>query len=113
MSQPNYAIARGSRVLVTGANGYIASHIIDILLELGFNVRGTVRTEKPWLDRYFENKFGVGRFESTVVPAMEEESAFDKVMKDVVGLVHVVCNLRQQYLQLLELNDQHRRQTSV
>jgi len=32
-------------VLVTGANGYIAAHIIQQLLERGYHVRGTVRSE--------------------------------------------------------------------
>lgn len=31
-------------VLVTGASGYLACHVINILLELGFKVRGTVRS---------------------------------------------------------------------
>jgi nucleoside-diphosphate-sugar epimerase len=32
-------------VLVTGANGYAASHIIHALLNAGYRVRGTVRSE--------------------------------------------------------------------
>ncbi|CAG9944877.1 unnamed protein product [Clonostachys rosea f. rosea IK726] len=32
-------------ILVTGANGYIALHIIKQLLDTGYNVRGTVRSE--------------------------------------------------------------------
>lgn len=31
-------------VLVTGASGYIASHVLKQLLELGYRVRGTVRS---------------------------------------------------------------------
>ena len=31
-------------VLVTGASGYIATHIVKQLLELGYRVRGTVRS---------------------------------------------------------------------
>lgn len=33
-------------VLVTGASGYIATHIVKQLLELGYKVRGTVRSLK-------------------------------------------------------------------
>ena len=33
------------KVLVTGANGYIAVWIVKFLLEAGFSVRGTVRSE--------------------------------------------------------------------
>ena len=34
------------RVLVTGASGFIATHIVKLLLEKGFIVRGTVRSLK-------------------------------------------------------------------
>ena len=34
------------RVLVTGATGYIASHVIKKLLEKNYSVRGTVRNLK-------------------------------------------------------------------
>ena len=37
------AVASG-KVLVTGANGFIAAWIIKLLLEQGFSVRGTVRS---------------------------------------------------------------------
>jgi nucleoside-diphosphate-sugar epimerase len=91
MSQQEYAIPRGSTVLITGANGYIASHVVDLLLELGFKVRGTVRSEKRWLDRFFEEKHGKGKFESVVVPRIDDEGAYDEVIKGVTGIVHVVC----------------------
>jgi hypothetical protein len=38
-------IAPGAKVLVTGANGFIAAWVISALLDMGFAVRGTVRTE--------------------------------------------------------------------
>lgn len=38
------AITSG-KVLVSGANGYIAVWIVKFLLEQGFSVRGTVRSE--------------------------------------------------------------------
>jgi nucleoside-diphosphate-sugar epimerase len=44
------AVDLGSEVLVTGANGYIAVWVVRVLLERGFAVRGTVRSEsKSWL----------------------------------------------------------------
>ena len=39
------AVDPGSKVLVTGANGYIAVWVVRVLLERGFAVRGTVRSE--------------------------------------------------------------------
>lgn len=35
----------GAKVLVTGANGYIALHVVDQLLKAGYVVRGTVRSQ--------------------------------------------------------------------
>ncbi|KAL5095113.1 hypothetical protein Trisim1_003722 [Trichoderma cf. simile WF8] len=87
-----YAIPPGSLVLVTGANGYIASHIVNELLELGFKVRGTVREEKPWLDRFFEEKYGKGRFESIVVRAMEDDKAFALAAAGASGVIHVASD---------------------
>jgi nucleoside-diphosphate-sugar epimerase len=90
MPQKNYAIPPGSHVLVTGANGYIASHVCDILLGLGYIVCGTVRAEKPWLDEFFANKYGKDKYKSVIVPAIEDEHAFDVIMQDMVGVVHIV-----------------------
>ena len=39
------SVPAGSTVLVSGANGYIAFWIVRYLLEHGFTVRGTVRSE--------------------------------------------------------------------
>ncbi|RFU35043.1 hypothetical protein B7463_g1306, partial [Scytalidium lignicola] len=93
MASTDYSIPRGSLVLVTGANGYIASHVVDILLELGYNVRGTVRSKKPWLDHYFQTKHGIGRYESVLVPVIETEGAMDAAMKDVAGVLHIASDL--------------------
>lgn len=38
-------VALPSKILVTGAGGFIALHTVLRLLQLGYNVRGTVRTE--------------------------------------------------------------------
>ena len=39
-------IAPGSRILVSGANGFIAVWLVRYLLEQGFAVRGTVRSKE-------------------------------------------------------------------
>jgi nucleoside-diphosphate-sugar epimerase len=41
---PTLAPNTGAKVLVTGANGYIALHVVDQLLKAGYAVRGTVRS---------------------------------------------------------------------
>lgn len=89
-----YALPKGSLILVTAANSYIGSNIVDLLLQLGFRVRGTVRAEKPWLNELFENRHGKGRFETIVVPGAEMEGAFDNALHDISGVIHVVCTSR-------------------
>lgn len=91
MSSKQYAIPQGSQILVTGANGYIGSNIVDLLLDLGFRVRGTVRAEKPWLNELFEKKYGKDKFETVVASELEKEGVFDELLHDVAGIVHVVC----------------------
>lgn len=39
-------VSPGSKVLVTGINGFVASWVAQRLLESGYSVRGTVRSEK-------------------------------------------------------------------
>lgn len=58
------------KVLVTGANGYIATWIVNFLLEAGFAVRGTVRSDDKAapLHKLFAS-FG-DKFETVVVPDM-------------------------------------------
>ncbi|RAL16214.1 cinnamoyl-CoA reductase, partial [Aspergillus homomorphus CBS 101889] len=89
----NPALPSGSRVLVTGANGFIASHIVDQLLELGYNVRGTVRAPKPWLDDLFQPRHDVTRFESVILADMNDAAALDGVLQDVSGIIHVASDV--------------------
>ncbi|KAI1089874.1 aldehyde reductase [Rostrohypoxylon terebratum] len=84
------AIKPGSLVLVTGANGFIAGHIIDQVLQHGYRVRGTVRniSRDQWLTGHFEEKYGSGKFELAEVPDMLADGAFDEALKGVSGLIH-------------------------
>lgn len=52
------SIRPGDTVLVTGATGFIGSHVIDQLLARGIKVRGTVRSlEKgAWVEKLFTEK---------------------------------------------------------
>jgi uncharacterized protein YbjT (DUF2867 family) len=91
MANTLHCLPAGSRILVTGANGFLGSNIIQCLLELGFRVRGTVRSAKPWLDEMFRGNFGEDSYESVVLANFEDVESLDGVMEGVAGVVHVVC----------------------
>jgi nucleoside-diphosphate-sugar epimerase len=61
------AVNKG-KVLVTGANGYLAVWIVKYLLDQGFSVRGTVRREAaiPYLQNSFKSY--ADKLEFVVVP---------------------------------------------
>lgn len=65
-------VSKGDLILVTGVNGYIASHVADQLLEAGFSVRGTTRSKDKvgWMFDLFDKKYGEGKFEAVEVPDM-------------------------------------------
>lgn len=91
MTKTQYTFPPGSTVLVTGANAYIGSHVINILLGLGYRVRGTVRTPRPWLNEYFDACYGKGLFETILITDISDHSAFDNALTGVSGVVHMVC----------------------
>jgi nucleoside-diphosphate-sugar epimerase len=77
------AIPKDSLVLVTGVNGYIASHVADQLMEAGYRVRGTTRnlSKVEGLSALWEKKFGKDRFEFVAVGDMSNNGAFDEAIK--------------------------------
>jgi len=81
------AITSG-KVLVTGANGYIAVWIVKNLLEKGFSVRGTVRSEDKGahLKELFKS-YGE-KFEVVVVEDITKDGAFDEAVKGVDAVEH-------------------------
>ncbi|TBU27343.1 NAD(P)-binding protein [Dichomitus squalens] len=81
------AITSG-KVLVTGANGYIAVWIVKSLLEAGFAVRGTVRSESKaaYLRSYFQSSGD--KFEAVIVPDITKDDAFAEHVTDVDAIAH-------------------------
>ncbi|KAJ7490833.1 D-lactaldehyde dehydrogenase [Mycena latifolia] len=81
------AITSG-KVLVSGANGFIAVWVVRTLLEQGFSVRGAVRSadKGKHLSELFSS-YG-DKFELIVVPDITKEGAFDEAVKGVDAIEH-------------------------
>lgn len=79
----NLAVQKGSWILVTGVNGYIASHIANQLLQLGYSVRGTVRdqSKSKWIKELFEAKYENCNFELAQVEDAVCSGAFDNAIQ--------------------------------
>ncbi|OSD07838.1 NAD-P-binding protein [Trametes coccinea BRFM310] len=81
------AITSG-KVLVTGANGYIAVWVVKTLLEQGFSVRGTVRSESKAVHlRKLFKSYG-DHFEVVIVEDITKDGAFDEAVKGVDAIEH-------------------------
>jgi nucleoside-diphosphate-sugar epimerase len=85
-----FSIPTGSIVVVSGANGNIASHIVDQLIKTGYIVRGTVRDVKKntWLIEHFSNVYGPGKIELVQVSDMSISGCFDDAVKGASGFIH-------------------------
>ena len=71
------SVNKASKVLVSGANGYLAMWVVRTLLERGFIVRGTVRSEDKgkFMIEYFKSLgFGDHQFEVVIVDDIEKVS---------------------------------------
>lgn len=84
------AFPQGSRVLVTGANGYIASHVADQLMSLGYTVRGTARDQQKVdsIGKTLRERNPSATFEGFVLSDVTAPGAFDKAVAGKCDTVH-------------------------
>ncbi|KAF8877683.1 hypothetical protein BD779DRAFT_1237798 [Infundibulicybe gibba] len=77
-----------AKVLVSGANGFIAVWIVKVLLERGYDVRGTVRSVRK--GKYLQDMFAQygDHLEIVIVEDIVKDGAFDEVVKGMNGIVH-------------------------
>lgn len=81
------AVTAPATILVTGANGFIAVATVKALVEAGFKVIGTVRTESK--GQYIQKLVG-DAFSYAIVPDLEKPDAFDDAVKlNPDGILHM------------------------
>ncbi|KAK0613194.1 hypothetical protein B0T14DRAFT_498746 [Immersiella caudata] len=89
---PTPAVPKGSLILITGVNGYLASELALQLLTLGYRVRGTVRSlsKANFLTTdVLKSHYTSGAFTVITVPTLDGPNAFSEAVKDVSIIFHV------------------------
>ncbi|KAI0696053.1 D-lactaldehyde dehydrogenase [Cerioporus squamosus] len=90
------AITSG-KTLVSGANGFVAVSVVQALLEEGFSVRGTVRSEAKAthlrkLFKSYGDKFEIVFVEDIVALEaqwLHQDGAFDEALKGIDAVLHL------------------------
>jgi nucleoside-diphosphate-sugar epimerase len=77
-------------VLVTGASGFIATHVVRAFLRRGYNVRGTVRSERAGSELLETHAQYASQLSFSIVPDIAAPNAFDTAVRGVDG----VCRCR-------------------
>jgi len=73
-----------TRVLLTGGNGFLATHVLDTLLNRGHSVVATVRSKSKATDvRALFPNYGPDRLDFTFVSDIAEDGAFDSAVISV------------------------------
>lgn len=82
-------VPQGSKILVTGASGFIAVHVVHEALKAGFEVVGTVRSDDKgdYLTELFSKQYP-GKFSYKIAEDLEAPGAFDDAVKGVQGVLH-------------------------
>lgn len=85
------AIPKGSLILVTGASGYIASHVVNEALEAGFKVRGTARSEEKCetTRKTYKNN---PNYSTAVVAHFSDPGVFDEAVQGCAAVIHVASD---------------------
>ncbi|OAP59346.1 hypothetical protein AYL99_06644 [Fonsecaea erecta] len=68
-------------VLLTGANGFLAAHVLKYLVDDTFDVVGTVRSEAKADDVFFAHPEFRSKVRLVVVPDMSAPGAFNKIFE--------------------------------
>lgn len=75
-------------ILITGASGFVAAHVLTAFLKAGYNVRGTVRSASSADAVLRTHVEYTSQLTFAIVPDISAPGAFDDAVKDVHGIIH-------------------------
>ncbi|CAR23459.1 SDR family oxidoreductase [Lachancea thermotolerans CBS 6340] len=80
------------KVLVTGCNGFIALHVLDVLLSEKYHVIGTARSQDKadQVKESFKKLYPYAQLEVEIVPDITKSGAFNDVFKKYPDIQHVL-----------------------
>jgi len=81
-------------VLLTGATGFIAAHVLDILLERGYRVRATVRSTEKGEALLATRQAYKSKVEIAIVKDISILGSFDEAVRGVDYVVHVASPVK-------------------
>lgn len=73
-------------VLVIGASGFIAAHVVEAFLRKGYNVRGTVRSEKTAAEVLKTHAKYSKQISVAIIAGIAAPHTFDEAVKGVDGV---------------------------
>ncbi|PIG85055.1 NAD dependent epimerase/dehydratase [Aspergillus arachidicola] len=76
-------LGTGEHVLLTGANGFVASHILAILLERGYAVTATVRSQQKADDIIKTHPSWKGRVNFVIVSDFTSQGPFNAIFENL------------------------------
>jgi len=79
----------GKKVLVSGANGFIGAHVVEVLLKEGYHVRGTVRSQAKADQVYALYPQYKDQLEFVFVEDISRIDAFEGKLDGLDGVFHV------------------------
>lgn len=85
------SITQGSTVFVSGANGFIALHVVSRLLNSGYKVIGSVRSQEKADD--LARKFANPDLSLVIVPDISALDAFDATFRQYGTQIKVVLHM--------------------
>ena len=90
------AVLPPAKVLVSGANGLVAIWTVRVLLDRGYTVCGTVRSESKtsYLREIFSDELSAGKLELVIVPDITAPGAFDEAVQGVDAIEHIASPYR-------------------